>query len=264
MIDQQRSTAELDGKIALVTGATKGIGRAIADRLTQAGAVVISTARTKPEDMSVSQHFIAADLTKPDESTQVVNEVNQRFGGLDILVNNMGANTLPAGGFSALTDAHWQEALQVNLLAAVRLDRAFLPRMLSQKSGVIIHISSTSGLFPIWESTMAYSTAKAALNAYSKTLSNEVAPSGVRVMTVSPGLNKTEAMAAFIEQLAERTGVSTEMMTQNLFARLGGVPLGRMAEPEETAELVCFLASPRASYITGANYIVDGGNLPVV
>ncbi|MGN8071007.1 SDR family oxidoreductase [Mucilaginibacter sp. 22184] len=139
-----------------------------------------------------------------------------------------------------------------------------MPAMLAQKSGVIIHISSTSGMFPIWEATMAYSVAKAALNAYSKTLASEVAGQGVRVVTVSPGLTKTPSMAAFITDLAAGAGISVEEMAANLMAKLGGVPLGRMAQPEEIAELVSFLVSPAASYITGANYVVDGGDFPVV
>jgi len=264
MNDQQNKDKDLEGKIALVTGGTKGIGKAIANRLAQAGAKVIITARNQPAEADLQYHFIAADLSLPADVTKVANEINTLFGGVDILVNNMGANTYPGGGFGILTDEHWNEALQVNLLSSVRLDRALLPKMIEQKSGVIIHISSTSGQFPIWESTMAYSAAKAALNAYSKALADETGPKGVRVVTVSPGLNKTEAMATFLRELAESAGITVEEMTQNLFNRLGGVPLGRMAEPEETAELVYFLVSPKASYITGTNYIIDGGNFPVV
>jgi NAD(P)-dependent dehydrogenase (short-subunit alcohol dehydrogenase family) len=264
MENNQSLTGELEGKIALVTGGTKGIGKAIADRLAQAGAKVIVTARNHPAEGETKHHFIAADLSKTENVTNVANEIREQFGGVDILINNMGANTFPGGGFSTLTDAHWDEALQVNLLSSVRLDRALLPQMLEQKSGVIIHISSTSGMLPIWESTMAYSAAKAALNAYSKTLSSEVATHGVRVITVSPGLNKTQAMATFLEDLAKSAGITYEEMAKNLMARLGGIPMGRMAEPEETAELVYFLVSPKASYITGANYIIDGGNFPVV
>jgi NAD(P)-dependent dehydrogenase (short-subunit alcohol dehydrogenase family) len=254
----------LEGKIALVTGGTKGIGKAIADRLTQAGAKVIITARSKSAEADPKHHFIAADLSEPGNVTRVVNEINEQFGQVDILINNMGANSSPGGGFSTLTDEHWDYELQVNLLSSVRLDRALLPKMLEQKSGVIIHISSTSGQFPIWEATMPYSAAKAALNAYSKTLANEVSSKGVRVITVSPGLTKTEAMAAFLQDLATKAGITVDEMTQNLFARLNGVPMGRMAEPEEIAELVNFLVSPQASYITGVNYNIDGGNLPVV
>ena len=264
MENEQKLNKDLEGKIALVTGGTKGIGKAIADRLAQAGAKVIVTARNHPGEITERHHFIAADTSEPESVARVVKEINEQFGGVDILVNNMGANTFPGGGFSTLTDEHWDQALQVNLLSSVRLDRALLPKMLEQKSGVIIHISSTSGMLPIWESTMAYSAAKAALNAYSKTLSTEVAAHGVRVITVSPGLNKTQAMATFLEDLAKSAGITVEEMTQNLMARVGGVPMGRMAEPEETAELVYFLVSTRASYITGANYIIDGGNFPVV
>ena len=136
-------------KIALVTVGTKGIGKAIADRLTIAGIKVIVSARSNAADNP--HDFIAADLSKTGNVAQLVAEI----GHIDILVNNMGANTLPGGGFSTFTDAHWDEALRVNLLAAVRMDRALLPGMLVQKSGVIIYISSTSGMFPIWEATMA-------------------------------------------------------------------------------------------------------------
>ena len=264
MENKTNYNAELEGKIALVTGGTKGIGKAIAERLSQAGAKVIVTARNNPGQTDLQHYFIAADLSRSEDVAKVAAEIHEQFGRIDILVNNMGANTFPGGGFSTLTDEHWDQALQVNLLSSVRLDRTLLPKMLEQKSGVIVHISSTSGLLPIWESTMAYSAAKGALNAYSKTLSNEVAGKGVRVVTVSPGLNKTEAMATFLADLAKSAGITIEQMSQKLMERVGGVPLGRMAEPEETAELVYFLVSPRASYLTGANYIIDGGNLPVV
>jgi NAD(P)-dependent dehydrogenase (short-subunit alcohol dehydrogenase family) len=264
MDNQQNQSKDLDGKIALVTGGTKGIGQAIANRLAAAGAKVIITARSQPKEADHNFHFIAADLSLSEDVTKVANEVNSLFGGVDILINNMGANIFPGGGFSTLTDEHWDQALQVNLLSSVRLDRALLPNMLEKKSGVIIHISSSSAQLPIWESTMAYSAAKAALNAYSKALADETGPKGVRVVTVSPGLNKTEAMTIFLNELAEKAGITFEEMTEKLFERVGGVPLGRMAAPEETAELVHFLVSPKASYITGANYIIDGGNFPVV
>jgi len=261
MKNEQTIDGVLKGKIALVTGGTKGIGRAVVSRLQQAGATVIVTARNQP---NATYPFIAADLSRPEEVHKVATFVHEQFGRIDILINNMGANTYPGGGFSTLTDEYWDQALQVNLLSSVRLDRALLPIMLKQKSGVIIHISSTSAQYPIWESTMAYSAAKSALNTYSKALATEVADKGVRVITVSPGLNKTEAMTAFLKDYAKQANITVEEMTDKLFERVGGVPVGRMAEPEETAELIYFLVSPAASYITGANLIIDGGNFPVV
>jgi NAD(P)-dependent dehydrogenase (short-subunit alcohol dehydrogenase family) len=264
MSDQQYEVRDLQGKIALVTGGTKGIGKAITSRLLAAGATVIVTARNPPEEQDLPYRFIAADLSRSEDVYKVGTEITELFGGVDILINNMGANTFPGGGFSTLADEHWYQALEINLLSSVRLDRALLPKMLEKKSGVIIHISSTSGQFPIWESTMAYSAAKSALNSYSKSLADEAGPQGIRVITVSPGLNKTEAMTVFLTDLAKQAGITFEEMTQKLFDRVGGVPLGRMAEPEETAELVYFLVSPKASYISGANYFIDGGNFPVV
>jgi NAD(P)-dependent dehydrogenase (short-subunit alcohol dehydrogenase family) len=264
MNNQQSIAKDLEGKTALVTGGTKGIGKAITSRLLAAGATVIVTARNQPDKQDLPYHFIPADLSQTEDVSKVAAEITEHFGGVDILINNMGGNSLPGGGFSTLTDLHWYQALEVNLLSSVRLDRALLPKMLEKKSGVIIHISSTSGQFPIWESTMAYSAAKSALNSYSKSLADEAGPHGVRVITVSPGLTKTEAMSSFLTDLAKQSGITFEEMTQKLFDRVGGVPLGRMAEPEETAELVHFLVSPRASYISGANYFIDGGNFPVV
>jgi NAD(P)-dependent dehydrogenase (short-subunit alcohol dehydrogenase family) len=256
--------AVLRGKVALVTGGTKGIGRAVVKKLEEAGANVIVTARNQPQEPDATYTFIAADLSRAEEVKKVAHAVFEQFGRIDILINNMGANTYPGGGFSTLTDEDWHEALQVNLLSSVRLDRALLPTMLEQRSGVIIHISTTSSQFVLWESTLAYSTAKAALNTYSKALATEVSGKGVRVVTVSPGLNQTEAMKAFLDDYARQANVTVEEMTKSLFERVGGIPLGRMAQPEETAELIYFLTTPAASYITGTNLVIDGGNFPVV
>ena len=264
MENQQHYNTELEGKIAVVTGGTKGIGKAIADRLAEAGAKVIVTARNHPEEEDLKHYFIAADLADSGTVNKVADEINEKFGKVDILVNNIGGVITPGGGFSTLTDEHWENTLQLNLLAAVRLDKALLPNMLEQKSGVIIHISSSTALMPIWEANMPYAVAKAALNAYSKTLSNEVASKGVRVLTVSPGGVNTVTMQGFLNDYAKSAGISTEEITQKMMDRIGGIPMGRMAEPDEVAELVSFLVSPRAAYLTGANYLIDGGNLPVV
>ncbi|CAM3425630.1 SDR family oxidoreductase [Sphingobacterium prati] len=253
---------ELIGKVALITGGTKGIGRAIAERLSEAGALVIVTARTRPIETHTKHHFIAADLTIAAQTDKMVNEINEKFGSIDILVNNMGGSTSPSGGFGALTDAHWENDLQLNLQSAVRIDRAILPQMVEKKSGVIIHISSVTGTLPVYQSLGGYAVAKAALNNYSKSLSKEFSPKGIRVATVSPGMVKTDTMDAYLQSLAKTSDLSIEQVTLDLMDSLGGIPLGRMALPQEIAELVGFLVSPKASYITGVNYIVDGGSNP--
>ena len=254
----------MENKTALVTGGTKGIGKAIADRLTRAGAKVIVTARNPSSEMNTAHHFIAADLTEPDQAAQLVREVNDKFGGVDILIDNIGGLTTPGGGFSTLTDQHWENELQLNLLAAIRLDRAMLPKMIEQKSGVIIHISSVAGLLPLWNLNLAYAVSKAALNAYSKALAAELASKGIRVMTVSPGGTKTPPMEKFIADFATSSGLTIDQAFEQLMSQVGGIPMGRMAEPDEVASLVHFLVSPDAAYLTGANYLIDGGAFPGV
>jgi NAD(P)-dependent dehydrogenase (short-subunit alcohol dehydrogenase family) len=255
---------ELSGKIALVTGGTKGAGKAIAERLLKAGATVIITARNPPERVNEKLHFIAADLSQSAGTQKVVDEVLSSFKKLDILVNNLGGSETPGGGFAVLTDEDWEKSIQTNLLAPVRLDRGFLPQMLERKSGVIIHIASIQGRLPLYDSTLPYAAAKAGLINYSKSLSNEVSPKGVRVLTVSPGWIKTTSAIAMMERIAESSNITLEAATQSVMDALGGIPFGRPAQPEEVAELVGFLVSPRASYLTGTEYVIDGGTIPTI
>lgn len=254
----------LEGKTALVTGGTKGIGKAIAERLARAGATVVVTARTRPSEANSEHQFIAADLTTVEGTATVVKEVQDNFGAVDILIENVGGLRAPGGGFSVLTDEHWENELRLNLLPTIRLDRALLPGMIAKKSGVVIHISSIAGRMPLWEVNMAYAASKAALNSYSKALANEVANKGVRVLTVSPGGVATEPMIQFMESLGGASGASPHEVYKNLVDRFGGVPMERMAEPEEVASLVGFLASPAAAYLTSANYMIDGGAVSVI
>ncbi|MCW4468894.1 SDR family oxidoreductase [Flavobacterium sp. MFBS3-15] len=255
---------ELSGRIALVTGGTKGAGKAIAERLLQAGATVIITARNAPEEENGNLHFIAADLSTAAGAEKVAGEVLSTYGRLDILVNNLGSSTTPAGGFAALTDEDWVSTLQANLLAPVRLDREFLPQMIGRKSGVIIHIASIQGKLPLYDSTLPYAAAKAGLRNYSKSLSNEVTPKGVRVLTVSPGWINTGASKAWLGEIARNANSTVEEAMQNVMDALGGIPYGRPAQPEEVAELVGFLVSPRANYLTGSEFVIDGGTVPTI
>lgn len=254
---------ELIGKRALVTGGTRGMGAAIVARLTEHGATVITTARTHPTAPSRADRFILADVSTPEGAATVVRETLARLGGIDILVNVVGGSSSPPGGALALTDDDWQQNLDLNLLSAVRLDRGLLPSMLAQGAGVIIHISSIQRRFPL-TSTLPYAAAKAALTTYSKGLAKEVAPHGVRVNTVAPGFVETEAAGHLINRIAATSVVDRDTARQQLMDSLGGIPLGRTGRPEEVAELVAFLVSDRAPYITGSEHTIDGGTVTTV
>jgi NAD(P)-dependent dehydrogenase (short-subunit alcohol dehydrogenase family) len=158
---------EFSGKRILVTGGTKGAGKAIADRFLQGGATVVITARSLAAE-NTPAHFIKADVSTADGTSTVVREVLGKFKGVDIVVHNVGGSSAPSGGFIAVTDELWQQAMDENLYPAVRLDRGLLPSMIEQGSGVIVHISSIQRTLPLYDSTMAYAAAKAALTNYSK------------------------------------------------------------------------------------------------
>jgi NAD(P)-dependent dehydrogenase (short-subunit alcohol dehydrogenase family) len=254
---------ELEGTRALVTGGTKGVGAAVVAALREAGARVLTTARQRPGNVNEAE-FIAADVSTAAGCAAVADAVRKQLGGIDVLVHVVGGASAPAGGFAVLDDCEWQKALDQNLFAAVRLDRALLPQMIAQGCGAIIHITSIQDRMPLPEATLAYAAAKAALSNYSKGLSKEVSPKGIRVIRVSPGWVETEAAVQLVNRLAEEGGTDFEAARKGLMASLGGIPLGRPAQPKEVADLVAFLASPRAASITGTEYVIDGGTIPTV
>ena len=253
---------DLAGRRALVTGGTRGIGAAVVAAFREAGVKVIATARAVPEHATEGVHFVAADVSTAEGCATVAAVVREELGGVDIVVNVVGGSSAPAGGFAVLSDAEWSKALEQNLMSAVRLDRALLPSMIEQGSGVIIHITSIQHQLPLPESPTAYAAAKAALSTYSKSLSKEVSPKGVRVVRVSPGWVETDAAVAMAERLAEEAGTTYEGGKQIIMQSLGGIPIGRPSKPHEVADLVAFLASPRAATITGTEYVIDGGTVP--
>jgi len=253
---------ELEGKRALVTGGTKGVGEAVVAALREAGASVLTTARSRPEKLARADQFITSDVSTAEGCAAVAEAVRDQFGGLDIIVHVVGGSSAPAGGFAVLDDKEWHKALDQNLLAAVRLDRALLPAMIDQGSGVIIHITSIQRQLPLPDATIAYAASKAALSNYSKALSKEVSPKGVRVVRVSPGWVETDGAVGLVKEIARQNTTDYESAREIVMNSLGGIPLGRPAKPKEVADLVAFLASHRAASITGTEYVIDGGTVP--
>ena len=253
----------MDGKRILITGGTKGAGFATFKLFRELGAEVLTTARTRPETFPESG-FVAADLMTVEGCEAVGKAVQDHLGGVDVIIHMLGGSSAPAGGFSVLSDVDWQNELDLNLFPAVRLDRLLVPGMIKQGRGVIVHVTSIQRELPLPESTTAYAAAKAALSTYSKALSKEVSPKGVRVMRVSPGWIETEAAVRFTQRLAEDAGTDYDGGKKIVMDSLGGIPLGRPAKPEEVANLIAFVASDRAGAITGTEYVIDGGTVPTV
>jgi NAD(P)-dependent dehydrogenase (short-subunit alcohol dehydrogenase family) len=254
---------EFAGKRVLISGGTKGLGRATVERFLAGGARVITSARSNPEPMD-SVEFVEADLTTAEGGETLARAALDRLGGIDILAHVMGGSTAPGGGFVALTDELWLSELNLNLLAAVRLDRLLIPQMIERGSGAVVHVTSIQSVLPLPDATTAYAAAKAALRTYSKSLSRELGPKGVRVNTVSPGWIMTEGTDVFLERMRMANGGTLEDARQLVLAGLGGIAIGRGAEPWEVAEAIAFLASDRASSIHGTEIVVDGGTIPTV
>lgn len=256
-------STEFAGKRVLVSGGTKGAGRATVERFLAGGARVMTAARETPE-LTDGVEFVQADLTTAEGGQTLAKLAIERMGGVDILAHVLGGSSAPGGGFVALTDDHWLAELNLNLLATVRLDRLLVPQMIERGTGAVVHVTSIQSVLPLPESTTAYAAAKAALRTYSKSLSKELGPKGVRVNVVSPGWIMTESSVALLERLQAANGGTIEEARQLVLDSLGGISIGRPAEPYEVADLIAYLASDRAAAIHGAQFVIDGGTVRTV
>jgi len=245
---------ELKGKRALVTGGSRGIGAAIVQRLVAAGAQVVTTARNPVADFPTNATFIRGDVGSVKGVQAVAEQALALLGGVDVLVNNAASGHAFTGGSLTIPDSEWLACLETCFLSAVRLTSALLPGMLERGSGSIVNISSAAALTPP-APVLHYSAAKAALISYGKGLATEMAPRGVRVNTVTPGNVVTPGADAVRGEFTKAYGVTAEMVSS-------AIPLRRMGVPEDIAEIVGFLVSDRAAWITGSNFIVDGGEYP--
>jgi NAD(P)-dependent dehydrogenase (short-subunit alcohol dehydrogenase family) len=249
---------EFAGRRVVVTGATRGIGAAIARRFAAGGASVTVTGRSAANELAPGIHLVQVDSSTLEGAAALASTV-LAGGPVDILVDAVGGSS-SRGGVGDLTEDDWMAALQANLLAAVRLDRLIVPGMVARGSGAIIHVTSIQRRLPMsW--SLPYAAAKAALTTYSKGLATELASAGIRVNAVAPGLVETEAVLGRIARRAAEQGLDESSARDSVANDLGGIPLGRLGQPEEIAELVAFLASDRARWISGVEYVADGGTM---
>jgi NAD(P)-dependent dehydrogenase (short-subunit alcohol dehydrogenase family) len=253
----------LDGKVAVVTGAGKGIGLAVTKALAAEGARVVAGSLTSGSlDGLKGVTPVAVDLSAREGAAQLVRLAVEEHGRLDVLVNNVGAVRMRTQGFLGTSDEDFAWAMEMNFFIALRASRAALTVMVEKGGGAIVNVASVNAFFQPDAATIDYGAAKAALVNLTKTLSQEFGPHGIRVNAVSPGPVSTDLWLGehgVAATVAKDTGVDTETARKTIIAGLGGFATGRFTTPEEVATLITFLASDRTANITGVNYLIDGG-----
>jgi NAD(P)-dependent dehydrogenase (short-subunit alcohol dehydrogenase family) len=254
---------ELAGKVAVVTGASKGIGLASVRSLTDEGARVVAGARTTASLEGIDGVTpVALDLADPAGPAALIEHAVREHGRIDVLVNNVGAVRIRLEGFLGTSDEEFEWAMQMNFFIALRSIRAAVPVMVEQGAGAIVNVASVNAFFQPDAGTIDYGAAKAALVNLTKSLAQEFGPQGVRVNAVSPGPVSTDLWLGehgVAETVAKATGVDAETARATVVAGIGGFATGRFTTPEEVATLIAILASERTGNVTGVNYIIDGG-----
>jgi NAD(P)-dependent dehydrogenase (short-subunit alcohol dehydrogenase family) len=254
---------QLANKIAVVTGASKGIGLAVTRALVEEGVRVVAGARTTDGLRGLEGvTAVAVDLTSPEGPEQLIQRALDKHGRVDVLVNNVGGVRLRLQGFFGTSDEEFSWAMQINFFAALRATRAALAPMVKQGGGAIVSIASVNAFFQPDAGTIDYGAAKAALVNLMKSLAMEFGPRGVHINCVSPGPVSTDLWLGkdgVAETVAKATGVDADTARKDIVAGIGGFATGRFTTPEEVATLVVMLASQRTANVTGANYIIDGG-----
>jgi NAD(P)-dependent dehydrogenase (short-subunit alcohol dehydrogenase family) len=253
----------LEGKVAVVTGAGKGIGMAITRELAAEGASVVAGSRTIDSLEGIDGVTpVAVDLAAPTGPTNLVTRAVEDFGRVDVLVNNVGAVKIRVDGFFGTSDEEFEWAMQMNFFIAVRTTRAALKVMVEAGSGAVVNIASVNAFFQPDAGTIDYGAAKAALINFAKTLSQEFGPKGIRVNSISPGPVATDlwlGKGGVADTVAAATGTDADTAREQVVAGIGGFATGNFTQPEEVANIVAFLASERSANVTGANYLIDGG-----
>lgn len=253
----------LDGKCAIVCAASKGLGKASALALARQGAIVVICAR-HAETLDVAADElrkttgravvpIVADVSRREDVDRLVADAAARLGAIDILVTNTGGPK--SAPFESLTDEDWDGAIQSILMSAVRLSRAVIPHMRARGGGRILHVTSVSAKQPI-EDLVLSNALRAAVTGLARTLANELARDRILVNCVAPGYTRTDRVIELAEATAKREGTTSDAVQRRTAEK---IPLGRLGSPEEFGEVVAFLASDRAAYITGTTIQVDGG-----